>query len=610
MKNFTVRISKLVGPPTVSSWSQIHDFFPDDLEKKQKRGIFLAVLTFSGVEQGIDAVSYGREILSRIHEEYYGEIETSAMEKLVTSVKKVAAEFDGSEHHLEIIAGALVENALYLAISGLGEVLVKRNGQLQKILVGTSEKTESASGFVLPGDLVVFGTEALAKNLADGVLKAALDNETPEEITEVLAPLTIGKEENAQIACLVFRVSEIPESVSEPPPAKKAKFKISVPKINLRRFTIKVSSESTKGRRIAFSIALVLIVLLLTSVFFGITKRGQTEKTKIYTDLSVQIDQKINDGQALVTLNPSKAKELFLSAQQQLDQLKNLKINIPETQQLTAKVEDALGLVVKEYSLSEAPLFFDLGLIKDKASGNQLFLLGKKLVVFDKAANNIYTIDIDQKSAKIAAGKDLPVNSRLIAGDSNFVFTLGDEGIFKTDLSNQTTSQMIKTDSEWGQIKALGDFGGNLYLFDPLKKSIWRYQSLETGFSTKQTWFKSTTLPDFAGAVSMAVDGSIWLLDQNGKIYKFTGGVQGSFSLKGLDKPLLLPAVIYTDSDQTNVYILDKGNNRILVSSKSGDYQGQYIWEGLSGITDFVVTETDKKIFLLQENKILTIELK
>jgi len=47
-----------------------------------------------------------------------------------------------------------------------------------------------------------------------------------------------------------------------------------------------------------------------------------------------------------------------------------------------------------------------------------------------------------------------------------------------------------------------------------------------------------------------------------------------------------------------------------LVSSKSGDYQGQYIWEGLSGITDFVVTETDKKIFLLQENKILTIELK
>lgn len=619
MKDLTVRISKLVGPPTASSWSQIHDFFPDDEGKKQKRGIFLAVLTFSGVEQGIDAVSYGREILSRIHEEYYGEMDTSAMENLVASVEKVATEFDGGEHHLEIIAGALVENALYLAIFGLGEVWVKRNGKLQKILIGTGEKIESASGFVLPGDLVVFGTEALAKNLATGVLKAALDNETPEEITEVLAPLTIGKEENAQIACLVFRVEEaieeesnleMPVSVPEPLPEKENKLKKILPNIDLNRFSIKISSESTKGRRVAFSIALVLIVLLLTSVFFGINKRGQTEKTKIYSDLSAQIEQKINDGQALVTLNPSKAKDLFLSAQQQLNQLQNLKIKIPETQQLTAKVEDALGLVIKEYNISDAPLFYDLGLIKDKAKGDRILLLNKNLLVLDKTVNNLYVIDIDQKSAKIAAGKDLPANSRLIAGDGNFVFTLGDEGISKTDLSNQTTSLMIKTDSEWGQIKALGDFGGNLYFFEPVKKNLWRYQSLETGFSTKQTWFKSTTLPDFSGIISMAVDGSIWLLDQNGKIYKFTGGIQETFNPKGLDKPMLQPTVLFTDADQVNIYILDKGNKRIVIFSKTGDYQGQYLWDGLAGTTDFTVSETGKKIFLLQDNKILTIELR
>ena len=70
---YTVETAKIVGSPADGFWSQIHTFFPQDDLKKEKRGILLAVLVVSGVEEGIEAVAQGREILGRLHEEYYGD---------------------------------------------------------------------------------------------------------------------------------------------------------------------------------------------------------------------------------------------------------------------------------------------------------------------------------------------------------------------------------------------------------------------------------------------------------------------------------------------------------------------------------------------------------
>ena len=108
----------------------------------------------------------------------------------------------------------------------------------------------------------------------------------------------------------------------------------------------------------------------------------------------------------------------------------------------------------------------------------------------------------------------------------------------------------------------------------------------------------------------MAIDGSIWLLRQDGKILKFSQGSPEAFGVAGLDKPFSSPSVIYTDSEAENLYILDKGNSRIVVLTKGGEYQGQYIWEGIKEASDMVVSEKEEKIFLLSGEKIYKIDIK
>ena len=53
--------AKLTGSPDASGWAQVHEFKPQDLEKFNLRGHFLAVIaTSSPKELGVNAVLEGR----------------------------------------------------------------------------------------------------------------------------------------------------------------------------------------------------------------------------------------------------------------------------------------------------------------------------------------------------------------------------------------------------------------------------------------------------------------------------------------------------------------------------------------------------------------------
>ncbi len=47
----------------------------------------------------------------------------------------------------------------------------------------------------------------------------------------------------------------------------------------------------------------------------------------------------------------------------------------------------------------------------------------------------------------------------------------------------------------------------------------------------------------------MAIDGSIWVLENDGTILKFTRGKADNFNISGLDKAFSSPAKIFTNVD-------------------------------------------------------------
>lgn len=623
-EKFSVDTAKIVGTPAGECWSQTHSFFPEDSEKKEKRGDLLAVLVITGVKEGIEAVASGREVLNRLHEEYFGDLEGSAFERLGNAVKKVCQEQDG----VEISAAALLGNILYLAIFGEGKILLKRGSQIGTILTGSSE-LKTGSGIISNEDMVLIGSLRFFKTVGQGVLKASLETGSIDEAVEVLAPTILGKEDMSDAAAIlaIFRKSEDSEEIEAPvvetssnfsvgsnfrndqaintevPPSPKKLFgKFSLTK---ERFFVK-REEVVKKKKIYFVISIVFLVILAVSLFLGMKKKAADKETERLTNLVKSAELKFNQAKELYLSKPKEGKELAMEAKRIADEASSSEKVAKEASLIKEQIDKFIADTGEEVSLSDIPTFMDLNLILDNASGDAFSLNGKTLSIFDQTKKKVYLLDTEKKSNSVL---DFPAEEiKYVASANAKEYIFNSKGIFEIKNSAKSSELAIKTDGEWKDISGFGSFNGNLYLLDKGASNIWRYLKSDTGFRPKSSYFVGTP-PDLTNSVSISINGSVWTLGKD-KISKFTLGKEDSFSISKMTETFSNPVKIYTSDTEQNLYVLDKGANKVFVIGKDGVFKTSYSWEGIKGVTDLVSVEAMKKILLLSGSKIFEIQIK
>ena len=122
-----------------------------------------------------------------------------------------------------------------------------------------------------------------------------------------------------------------------------------------------------------------------------------------------------------------------------------------------------------------------------------------------------------------------------MTSDGTTNYYINNTGIF----SDSKSTPLIKNNNDWQTIGGLSTYEGNFYILDK-KLGILKYVS-ESGGYGKSNYFAKDISPDVSNAVSIAIDSSIYVLQSNGSLTKFTRGEPDTFSLKGLDKPFSSP---------------------------------------------------------------------
>ena len=607
----TLQLAKVVTALTEKGWSQIHTFSPEQKEKLASHGHLLAVITLGGAEKE-EMAALGRETITRLHEEYYGSAAgvagggTSPLIKLKQAIKKLMVEA-GPESQLSVTAAVLVNKVLYVAILGQGRLILRRKSRTETILAGSSaENIVTASGYLENGDTFLLGTGDFFQLVPEEVVQKALAAGTVDEAAEILAP--IAHESNGQglVAAVAAKVEE---------GKTKKKLRLWLPKLNritssLQRVKFNRLSQPRAGqplvkKKTLFTVALVLILILGVSVILGKQKREKGVQKQKMAVLLEQIQEKKEEGEAVIELNPVRAKELLFEAQDLLKQAEAEGGLSEDFSQIKEELEALLPQVLREHEI-EPELFFDLVLIKDDAAAGEAVLSASNLFVLDKTKASVYRLSLpDKKSAIIGSGGKLETSFQITAFGPE-IFVLAEEGILQLKEKAKEQILAIDSDKNWGEIVDLQSFGGNLYLLTD--NNIWAYSRTESGFGAKRNWLKSEA--NLANTVSMAIDGSIWVLKSDGTILKFIQGKKEAFGVAGLDKPIKNPKAIFTNEDTEALYILDNGNSRVVVLEKSGEYHSQYLWSGISEATGLAVSKQENKIFLFSQNKIYAIEIK
>lgn len=621
--------AKIVGSRTEEQWSQIFVF--EEEETIQKIDILFGVLTVKNINEEDPGV-LGKNILAEI-EEKISKIKSlkrlEALKDIISSVK--------NDYCQEIAAGLLWKNTLYLVAIGPCKIIIKRDDKIVKLLEASDNNIKSSSGFIRDNDILIIETSGFAKIINEENLKETVNNHSIEEISDILAPQILNSEENSKAAAIFinFKKETIEETEEESQPLKDTREDIEKNKIiNLSLIKLKdkiniffhdlknkitrqkkAESLNNSSKATLRTVAIFLLLLLGTSIFLNINKQIKVkEKTKVTSTLEIA-SSKYEEGKSLVDLNPIRSKVLLKEAEKAVQDTKvSLKKGSDEDkklQDLLEKIQIALSLAIKIYKVSPQ-IFYDLTIIKDKGEGSKISLFQKDVLALDIKNNSIYKVGLENKSGEIITGGEKIKGVNLVSLYGKNAYLLNPQkGIIKIDLESKSNPEyIIEKDNSWGEIIDFFSYGGNLYLLDKKNNQIWKFIATDTGFSNINNYLNSDTTPDFGKIVSFAIDGSIWILRSDGEVLKFTQGRIDNFTVSGLDIAFKNPSKIYTDDGLKNLYILDKGNKRVVVIEKNGKYYSQYQGDFIGNVQDIVVSEELKKIFLLESSKIYSIDLK
>ncbi len=260
--------------------------------------------------------------------------------------------------------------------------------------------------------------------------------------------------------------------------------------------------------------------------------------------------------------------------------------------------------IVENAEKAEPIISSDLGLKVNDLDALGMLELNNSLYVYDTSSVHKTIRDIVEKGPTIAP------NETIVTGLTD---VKNDKLIFLTDsprlieYKNGVNTPMQTSDETWRNGVDIGLYGSFVYVLDPVENQIWKYRRQRDNYSSASA-YNLESAADLSRAVSLAIDGSIYVLSDDGSITKLYQGNEVPFEFKDLPSTPMegRNLQMYTDYNVNFIYVLDPDNSRLLVFTKGekfATYKKQ-IFYNLDDVRDFVIDTDAQKAFVTTKDKI------
>jgi len=397
--------------------------------------------------------------------------------------------------------------------------------------------------------------------------------------------------------------------------ARPSKFpKLAAPKVRLPRISFGFLSRSKK---------LILIPALILLLFLGffITQLRQGSHLEESQETLQEIREKLDKAEGLLTLTeirPEASEEanlLLKESWQEINKLAEATANLPREFQsqlasLKYNISRSLFELNKLEIIEEPELFFKFD--NHNFVPLKITPLKEDLYFFNPHSQNLFMVN------KAAQGRlietDRTFNLAAPFDDSILFFSKPDQITLLTPGGFYST--VIEKPYEDVNFESLSLYGKHLYFLDKSSGEIIRYPHLESfSWGSPQMWL--TEEEKITEAKSIAIDGSIWILNKNNSLSRYHRG-----ELEEEITPQIFPEIknfrkIFTSPALAHLYVMEPAENRIIIFDKAGSASspqaGQIISQFQSrqfdNLLDFTVSPDGKTIYLLNGMKVYRIQL-
>lgn len=363
---------------------------------------------------------------------------------------------------------------------------------------------------------------------------------------------------------------------------------------------------SKKNQRLIIAI----IVLLVLAISYAKIKINNSHKEQIVRTVAVAGAY----DQALALFTSSK-QDLALGKTTSLDKFYQA-LTLAQTAREDKTSVDKADLLIKQIN---AVIDEKTKTVRFYNSKNYLLTEGVKKIVLVGAGiyginpdNKIFMVDTRDHQSKLVGSLDKgsgDVADLYYSKTSNVVlFGTTKNKVLSFDPAKNVVSNLTNADQngDWKKSAAIATYASNIYTLDAEAGTVWKYTAGDPSYS-KASAYTNTHNLSIKGAIDLAIDGNIYVLQKDGSVVKFVKGVyETDFSLKNIPQPFATitePSKLFTDDTTNSIFVLDKKNSRVIKFDKSGEFSNQYVFDGIS-LDSFVVDGKLQKIWGLSTGKI------
>ena len=311
--------------------------------------------------------------------------------------------------------------------------------------------------------------------------------------------------------------------------------------------------KPTSGRRARLFItaAVLLAVLVPVIVFSVVWQRGASIRAEANMLVEAAKASAQSASAALDLGDKTSARTELTKAQETLREATALIGNRPEITQLAVQIEKELQSVLQVvplYKLVEPLIRFP-----PDASPHRVMVVDQDIYVLDQGRNLIQRYRLD---ASLAALADSDGEAVLRLGDvidgvsvgplidiswqppvpgvqdkANLLVLDSNNNVFKYNQRVEGAAVLtLGGRTRWQNPLRLQTYLGRLYVADGASGQIFRYNPGQYE-AEPDDWMNSPIPQGLSGLQSMFIDGNIWIMLSNGRVLKYSQGVQEPFAL-------------------------------------------------------------------------------
>ena len=363
-----------------------------------------------------------------------------------------------------------------------------------------------------------------------------------------------------------------------------------------RGFTGAISSwlkNLSKKNLLLFGGLIIIVIAFSANMINSNIKRNNQRDIESFNLAVTEIQEK----EALI--DPYLLYDNKDSANRVLSDIKNLASNLPREKEyqiakyddISEKItewEDKILGIIRVNEVTQIATFPELDLRGLTIAGDSA-IINSNDSIFSLSLDNNESEDIELTANSLQNGR---------YNDTDTIYFRDGDQIISLDVKNKTTSTNSLANFEEDEIYTGFDlFSTSLYLVSQAQNQLFVYPT--SNFNSRKNWLKESA--DLSQVNDIYIDGSIYLLEKDGKINKFHMGRAQEYTSKALE-----PSTTKTQKilgDDNNLYILADNNRLVVVNKEDGKQIAQYLFSNLN-ISDFALNSEDNSVLLLADGNI------